>query len=188
MTATDWTGDGVVSIVLTDGYRLSPYIVDNGSDPSVVEVVSFSLRYAFGVDLDPDKVWLSEPLPDGSRAMNSDWVLYFDCNPDLVLARSTEEQNAYLATRKHLELPSLRWAADLRFMAEQQVHAQHHRDTNLMVSRLSDYIEKHGIGKRLSDTDTYMQNPNATAREAFQGAVGAAKPHQTCVRRGQPTE
>jgi hypothetical protein len=52
--------------------------------------------------------------------MDRDWVLYFDCNPDLVLERLAEDQNAYLATRKYLGLPELRWARDLRGMAEWQ--------------------------------------------------------------------
>ena len=55
--------------------------------------------------------------------MAAGWVLHFDCNPDLLLARPTKEQNEYLASRDMLGLPALRWAADLRFLAERQEQA-----------------------------------------------------------------
>ncbi|KAF1354245.1 hypothetical protein EJ07DRAFT_158639 [Lizonia empirigonia] len=115
--------DGVVSIVLTDDYRLNPYVKDRGSDIVIrgiviIGVASVPLKYVVGTGLDPTKMWLSEPLIRGLRTMEPDWVLFFDCNPDLVLARSQKVQNSYLATRDQLGLPELRWAADLRFMAE----------------------------------------------------------------------
>jgi hypothetical protein len=52
--------------------------------------------------------------------MQSGWVFFFDCNPDLLLTRPVKEQNEYLATRDGLGLPALRWAADLRLLAERQ--------------------------------------------------------------------
>ncbi|KAF2623282.1 hypothetical protein BU25DRAFT_425047 [Macroventuria anomochaeta] len=115
--------DESVSIVLTDDYRLNPYLVRKGAGITVAGIViagacSVPLRYVMGTDLDPEQMWLSVPRRHGLRIIHSDWVLHFDCNPDLMLARPVEEQNAYLATRDHLGLPELRWAADLRFMAE----------------------------------------------------------------------
>jgi hypothetical protein len=52
--------------------------------------------------------------------MQSGWVFFFDCNPDLMLARPVREQNEYLASRDGLGLPALRWAADLRLLAERE--------------------------------------------------------------------
>ncbi|UPX10030.1 uncharacterized protein EKO05_0000706 [Ascochyta rabiei] len=122
--------DGTVSIVLTDDYRLSPYMRDGDPDTNMPRTIipeklttrsaSVPLQYALGINLDAAKIWLEESLPDGFRAMDPNWVLFFDCNPDLMLARSVEDQNAYLATRDHLGLPVLRWAADLRYLAERQ--------------------------------------------------------------------
>jgi hypothetical protein len=106
--------------VLTDGYRLSPYVTGEISGSVIDKASKVPLRYVIGTGFNSEKMWSTESLPDGARAMNSDWVLHFDCNPDLILEKSIEVQNVYLATRKHLELPELRWAKDLRFMAEQQ--------------------------------------------------------------------
>ncbi|KAF9693205.1 hypothetical protein EKO04_008629 [Ascochyta lentis] len=120
--------DGVISIVLTDSYRLNPYVADAGSlttnsGTAITESTNMPLKYVLGTDLDATKMWLENPLPNGLRAMDFDWVLFYDSNPDLMLVESLENQNAYLATRDHLGLPDLRWAADLRFMAERQARA-----------------------------------------------------------------
>ena len=73
-----------------------------------------------GIGLDPDLMWSPKPLQDGLRTMQPGWVFFFDCNPDLMLARPVREQNEYLASRDGLGLPALRWAADLRALAEWQ--------------------------------------------------------------------
>ncbi|KZM21580.1 hypothetical protein ST47_g7279 [Ascochyta rabiei] len=90
--------DGTVSIVLTDDYRLSPYMRDGDPDTNMPRTIipeklttrsaSVPLQYALGINLDAAKIWLEESLPDGFRAMDPNWVLFFDCNPDLMLARS----------------------------------------------------------------------------------------------------
>jgi hypothetical protein len=69
-----------------------------------------------GVGLDPDLM----PLQNGLRTMQPRRVFFFDCNPDILLTRPVKEQNEYLATRDGLGLPPLRWAADLRFLAERE--------------------------------------------------------------------
>lgn len=118
----------MASIVLTDDYRLHPYIATEGSNTTIARISdarasNASLRCIFGTVLDPKTMWLSEALPGGLRVMAADWVLHFNCNPDLILARPIEEQNSYLATRDRLGLPDLRWAADLWLMAERQNRA-----------------------------------------------------------------
>lgn len=130
--------DGVVSLVLTDEYRLNPYVRDRGSDVVIrgiviTAVTSVPLKYIVGTGLDPTKMWLSEPLLRGLRIMDTEWVLFFDSNPDLVLARSPKVQNSYLATRDQLGLPELRWAADLRYMAEEHALTTRAADKALSV-------------------------------------------------------
>ena len=117
--------DGTVSILLTDSCRLHPYLLHiNNKEtfgsialPSAADVTH---RYVMGIGLDPDLMWSPKPLQDGLRTMQPGWVFFFDCNPDLMLARPVREQNEYLASRDGLGLPALRWAADLRALAEWQ--------------------------------------------------------------------
>lgn len=73
-----------------------------------------------GIGLDPSQMWLSEPLQHGFRVMATGWVLYYDCNPDMILAAPASQQKEYIATRNWLGLPQLRWAADLHFLAIQR--------------------------------------------------------------------
>ena len=117
--------DGVVSLVLTEDYRINPYLVrkDGQWVPGSVIINETSdnhLRYILGVGLERQRLWRRPPNQNGLRTMSAGWVLHFDCNPDLILARSLKEQNEYLATRDLLGLPPLRWAADLRLLAERR--------------------------------------------------------------------
>lgn len=109
--------------MLTDDYRLNPYVEVEWFAATVAGnatngATNMPLRYVVGNGLDQARMWLDQPLDNGLRTMALDWVLFFDRNPDLILARSMENQNSYLQTRDHLGLPALRWAVDLRFMAE----------------------------------------------------------------------
>lgn len=117
--------DGRVSLVLTQDYRVRPYLVrDDGKwvpgSIFINQVDERHLRYILGIGLERQRLWRSPPGQDGLRIMSAGWVLHFDCNPDLILAKSLREQNGYLATRDVLKLPPLRWASDLKFLAEQQ--------------------------------------------------------------------
>ena len=122
---TDTHADGKVSLVLTEDYRINPYLVhkDGKSVPGSIiigEVAGNHLRYILGIGLERQRLWRRLPDQNGLRTMSAGWVLHFDCNPDLILARSVKEQNEYLATRDQLGLPPLRWAPDLKLLAERQ--------------------------------------------------------------------
>ncbi len=104
---------------------MNPYIISNDKETVIVSIIienmaHLALRYVTGIGLDPEQMWLDAPVHDGLRTMTAGWVLFFDCNPDMMLARSVREQNEYLATRDWLGLPQLRWAADLKRMAERE--------------------------------------------------------------------
>ncbi|KAG9198564.1 hypothetical protein G6514_009805 [Epicoccum nigrum] len=117
--------DGTVSIVLTDSYRLHPYLthIDNKEIPRSIALpyaANVTHRYVMGVGLDPDLMWSPKPLQNRLRTMQPGWVFFFDCNPGMLLTRPVKKQNEYLATRDGLGLPPLRWAADLRSLAERE--------------------------------------------------------------------
>lgn len=121
----DYLTDGIVSLVITDDYRFRPYLIPyNGGfahgSVTEVSVADVTHRYIMGVGLDQQEKWLQAPLQNGLRTMATSWVLYYDCNPDMILERPRQEQNEYLATRDRLGLPLLRWAGDLSFMATQR--------------------------------------------------------------------
>jgi hypothetical protein len=122
---TNPCADGRVSIALTEDYRFEPYLVcKDGSwiaaSIIIAGVEEAHLRYILGIGLARQKIWRRPAGQNGLRTMSAGWVLHFDCNPDLILARPMKEQNEYLASRDQLGLPPLRWAADLRFLAMQQ--------------------------------------------------------------------
>ena len=108
--------DGIVSLALTEDYRIRPYLVRTSGGWEVASIIiaesgNIHLRYILGAGLDLQTMWRGPAGPDGLRVMAAGWVLHFDCNPDLLLARPTKEQNEYLASRDMLGLPALRWAA-----------------------------------------------------------------------------
>lgn len=114
-----------MALVLTEDYRVNPYLVRKDGKwmhGSIIirEVDGRHLRYILGIGLERQRMWRKPPGQNGLRSMSAGWVLHFDCNPDLILARSVKEQNEYLSTRDQLGLPPLRWAADLRLLAERQ--------------------------------------------------------------------
>ncbi|KAH6629357.1 hypothetical protein C7974DRAFT_424413 [Boeremia exigua] len=120
--------DGIVSIVLTDDYRLNPYLIGEDTNATIAsiaaaEMAHFNVRYIMGIGLDPGRMWIGATRQNRLRIMDENWVLYFDCNPDKMLEKSVREQNEYLATRDLMRLPQLRWAADLKFLAERYTRA-----------------------------------------------------------------